>query len=103
LRAAGWLLTAFLVLVSPNYPWYFLALVPFLALAPSVTAWVMTSTSVLFYDVVPGDILPAYELRIGAFTLAVLAALAFDLWGERRRAARKAAHKPASAAIGETA
>jgi hypothetical protein len=103
LRAAGWLLTAFLVLVSPNYPWYFLALVPFLALAPSATGWVMTSTSVLFYDVVPGDILPAYELRIGAFTLAVLAALAFDLWGERRRAARKSAHKPTSAAIGETA
>src|SRR5690606_18799574 len=31
LRAAGWLLTAFLVLISPNYPWYFLVLVPFLA------------------------------------------------------------------------
>jgi hypothetical protein len=103
LRAAGWLLTAFLVLVSPNYPWYFLVLVPFLALAPSATAWVMTSAGVLFYDVVPGDILPAYELRIGAFTLAVLAALACDLWGERRRAARKSAHEPTSAATGGTA
>ena len=100
---AAWLLTAFLVLVSPNYPWYFLVLVPFLALAPSATAWVMTGAGVLFYDVVPGDALPAYELRIAAFTLAVLAALACDLWGERRRAARKSAHRAVSAAIGETA
>jgi hypothetical protein len=63
----------------------------------------MTGAGVLFYDVVPGDILPAYELRIGAFTLAVIASLAFDLWGGRRRAARKSARKPTSAAIGETA
>jgi hypothetical protein len=103
LRAVGWSLAALLVLVSPSYPWYFLALVPFLALAPSATAWVMTGAGVLFYDVVPGDILPAYELRIGAFTLAVIASLAFDLWGGRCRAARKSARKPTSAAIGETA
>lgn len=95
LRAAGWLLTAFLVLISPNYPWYFLVLVPFLALAPSATAWVMTGAGVLFYDVVPGDVLPAYELRIGVFTMAVLAALAYDLWGGRR--------KTALGGIGETA
>ena len=75
---------AFLVLISPNYPWYFLALVPFLALSPSATAWVLTSAGVLFYDVVPNDVLPAYEVRIAVFTLAVLAALAHDLWGEWR-------------------
>jgi alpha-1,6-mannosyltransferase len=92
-RAAGWMLIAFLVLVSPNYPWYFLVLVPFLALSPSATAWVLTSASVLFYDVVPGDVLPAYETRVTVFTLAVLAALASDLWGEW--------HKGAPAAVGE--
>jgi hypothetical protein len=54
--------------------------VPFLALAPSATAWVLTGAGVLFYDVVPQDILPAYEVRIATFTVAVLAALAFDLW-----------------------
>jgi hypothetical protein len=94
LRAAGWMLTAFLVLVSPNYPWYFLVLVPFLALSPSATAWVLTSASGLFYDIVPGDALPAYETRITVFTLAVLAALACDLWGEW--------HKSAPAAVVET-
>jgi alpha-1,6-mannosyltransferase len=91
LRAAAWLLTTFLVLVSPNYPWYFLALVPFLALAPSASAWVLTSASVLFY----GDAWPTYEFRIGVFTMAVLAALAYDLWTDRR--------KRVPAAIGETA
>jgi hypothetical protein len=88
------MLIAFLVLVSPNYPWYFLVLVPFLALSPSATAWVLTSASVLFYDVVPNDVLPAYETRITVFTLAVLAALAGDLWGEW--------HRGAPAAVGET-
>ena len=28
----GWLLVTFLILASPHYPWYFLVLVPFLAL-----------------------------------------------------------------------
>jgi len=94
MRAARWLLIAFLVLVSPNYPWYFLALAPFLALSPSATVWVLTSASVLFYDVVPDDVLPAYEVRIAVFTLAVLSALARDLWIERR--------KTIPVAVGET-
>jgi alpha-1,6-mannosyltransferase len=42
MRSLAWLLIAFLVLSSPHYPWYFLVLVPFLALAPSLTAWVLT-------------------------------------------------------------
>jgi hypothetical protein len=87
MRAASWLLIAFLVLISPNYPWYFLVLVPFLALAPSATAWVLTSAGVLFYDVVPGDVLPAHEVRMTVFTVAVLAALVHDLWGEWRKSA----------------
>jgi alpha-1,6-mannosyltransferase len=94
LRAASWMLIAFLVLISPNYPWYFLILVPFLAFSPSATAWVLTSASVLFYDIVPGDVLPPYETRVTVFTLGVLAALACDLWGEW--------HKGAPAALGET-
>ena len=94
MRAVSWLLIAFLVLISPNYPWYFLVLVPFLALSPSTTAWALTSAGVLFYDVVPNDVLPAYEVRVAVFTLAVLAALAHDLWGEWR--------KTVPVAVGET-
>jgi hypothetical protein len=85
LRAAGWLLITFLVLSSPNHPWYFLVLVPFLALSPSTTAWIVTSAGVLLYDVVPNDSLPASDVRIAAFTLAVLAALAHDLSGKWRK------------------
>jgi hypothetical protein len=85
MRATSWMLIAFLVLVSPNYPWYFLVLVPFLALSPSATAWVLTSACVLFYDVVPNDVLPAHEVRIAVFTLAVLSALGHDLWREWRK------------------
>jgi alpha-1,6-mannosyltransferase len=77
----GWLLIAFLLLSSPHYPWYFLVLVPFLALRPTATAWVLTTACVLFYDVVPNDVLPTYTARIALFTLATLAALAFDLRG----------------------
>jgi hypothetical protein len=85
LQAARWLLVLFLILISPHYPWYFLILTPFLALAPSAAVWVLTSTCVLFYDVVPNDSLPAYEPRIAVFTLATLAALAYDLWCQWRR------------------
>ena len=71
------------MLCSPAYPWYFLVLVPFLALAPTATAWVLTLGGVLFYDVVGNDGLPSYEVRIALFTLATLAALAYDLWRAR--------------------
>jgi hypothetical protein len=40
---------------------------------------------VLFYDAVPGDVLPRFEARIALFTMAVLVALVHDLWGEWRR------------------
>ena len=86
LRALNWLLIAFLVLSSPHYPWYFLVLVPFLVLAPSLTAWVLTLGGVLFYDALSHDSLPSYEARIALFTLATLAALAHDLWNRRRKA-----------------
>jgi hypothetical protein len=87
MRALRWLLVTFLVLASPHYPWYFLALVPFLALSPSATPWVLTLGSVSFYNVVGNDGLPTYETRITIFTLAMLAGLAHDLWSERRKRA----------------
>src|SRR5262245_2787398 len=83
IRALGWLLIAFLVLSSPAYPWYFLVLVPFLALSPTATAWVLTLGGVLFYDLTGNAVLPSYQARITLFTLATLAALAYDLWHAR--------------------
>jgi alpha-1,6-mannosyltransferase len=87
----SWLLVTFLVLFSPHYPWYFLVLVPLLALKPSATAWVLTIGGVLLYDVVGNDTLPRYEVRFTVFTLATLAAVAHDLWHDRRRSIALAA------------
>jgi alpha-1,6-mannosyltransferase len=81
-----WLLVAFLALVAPHYPWYFLVLVPFLALSPSATAWVLTLGCTLIYDDIGGVGWPGYSMRIGAFLVMTLAALAYDLWGKPQNA-----------------
>ena len=85
LACLRWLLVAFLILVSPHYPWYFLVLVPFLALSPSAAVWVMSIGGVLFYYVAPNPLTPTYESRVVMFTLATLAAVAHDLWSERAK------------------
>jgi alpha-1,6-mannosyltransferase len=92
--ALGWLLMSFLILASPHYPWYFLVLVPFLALAPSATAWVLTVACPLFYESIPNAGWPTYDTRIGLFLLATTVALAHDGWRLRR--------KPRQSALGKT-
>lgn len=74
----GWLLVVLLILGSPHYPWYFLVLVPFLALQSSATAWVLTLASPILYDSIGGTGWPSYDARIAGFMLATLAALAYD-------------------------
>jgi alpha-1,6-mannosyltransferase len=80
----GWLLTVFLALASPHFPWYFVVLVPWLALRPTASAWVLTLASPLLYDNPAGALWPSYDARIAAFTLATAIALAFDVWRLRR-------------------
>jgi alpha-1,6-mannosyltransferase len=81
----SWLLVSFLILASPHYPWYFLVLVPFLALAPSATAWALTVSSPLLYDSIPDAGWPAYDTRIVLFLLVTAAALAHDASRLRRK------------------
>ena len=81
----GWLLAAFLILASPHYPWYFLVLVPLLAIRASATAWVLTLASPIIYKSVEGTGWPGADERIAAFTLATVAALAYDAWSLRRK------------------
>jgi hypothetical protein len=45
----GALLMAALFLLSPNYPWYVLAVVPFIALGGGTPAWAMTLGAILLY------------------------------------------------------
>jgi alpha-1,6-mannosyltransferase len=84
-RAAALLLLAFLVLLTPHYPWYYLAIAPLLALQPRlVTPWVLATGGFLLYDVIEGDRMPSFALREGTLHLTVLAALAYDIRRVRR-------------------
>ena len=74
----GVLLIAFMVLLTPHYPWYYLALVPLLALGGWVTPWVLTTGGFLLYDVIPGDRMPPFAVREAVLHLTALAAFAYD-------------------------
>jgi hypothetical protein len=69
------MLLAFSFLLSPNYPWYFLMAVPFIALTGSLPGWVLTIGGFALYDVVPADPQIPFAMRDAAFNLAVLAAM----------------------------
>lgn len=79
---AGRLLLVFLVLLSPDFPWYFLPVVPFLALTGGPAAWMLTAASFLLYDVVPDDPQVPFVVRSFAFNALVLGA---GLYGWYRR------------------
>ena len=76
------LVTLFLLLLTPHYPWYYLALGPMLIFTGAVTPWVLMTGGFLLYDVIDGDRLPSFALREGVLHLAALAAFAYDF---RRR------------------
>jgi alpha-1,6-mannosyltransferase len=69
------LLLAFSFLLSPDHPWYFLMVVPFVALIGSSPAWVLTVGGFALYDVIPWDPQVPFWIRDTAFNLAVLTAM----------------------------
>jgi len=71
------LLLVFLFLLSPDYPWYFLMAVPFLALLGGAPGWVLTVGGFMLYDVVTGDPQIPFYLRDAAFNGLFLTATAF--------------------------
>jgi len=75
----SWLLVTFLVLASPHYPWYFLAIVPVLALHASAAGWVLSIGCVAIYGSVEGAGWPCYDVRIALFTAATLLAVLYDV------------------------
>jgi alpha-1,6-mannosyltransferase len=83
-RALGLLVMAFLVLLTPHYPWYYLAIAPFLVFGWWTTPWLLTAGGFVLYDVIPGDALPSFEVRDGLFRLAGLATLAYDYLRNRK-------------------
>jgi alpha-1,6-mannosyltransferase len=79
LRSLFWLFLAFVLLLSPDYAWYYLALLPFVALFGPAPGWAATIACFLLYDVVGDDLEIAFALRDTAVNLVVLAALLLSL------------------------
>jgi alpha-1,6-mannosyltransferase len=92
-RALGLLIAMFLILMTPHYPWYFLAIAPFLALSRAITPWVLTVGGFILYDALANVPLPNFDLRDGMFRVAALCAFAFDYLNHLRA--------PLHSAIGE--
>jgi hypothetical protein len=78
------LLTAGLVMMSPNYAWYFLALVPFIPLVGGAPAWALTLGAFLLYRPI---FFPSHNELIwkSLATLPFVLALAFVLGRKRTR------------------
>ncbi|HLH87594.1 MAG TPA: glycosyltransferase 87 family protein [Xanthobacteraceae bacterium] len=78
------LLLTFLLLLSPNYPWYFLMVTPFTALVGGAPVWTLTIGAVLLQEEAWWDpfvpVLVRKSLHGGAFLLAC----AYTVWRARR-------------------
>ena len=70
------LLLIVLLLLSPNYPWYFLAITPFLALCGNAPTWVVSIGAILLTNEIDGDfpvpMLAAKSILFGGFLLACI-------------------------------
>ena len=86
-RQAQMMLLTFLVLLSPNYPWYFLALVPLGCLSPWMPARLTTISCVVLYAAPPRDAELQAVLVQSILYGIVIMTLAFDLYTHRGRAA----------------
>jgi alpha-1,6-mannosyltransferase len=78
------LLLAFLFLLSPNYPWYFLIVTPFLALGGGAPAWTMTIGAVLLQEEAWWDYTVPILIRKSVLFGAFLVACAYSIWNSRR-------------------
>lgn len=79
LRRLFWLFFAFVMLLSPNFAWYYMALLPFVALLGPAPGWAATICCFVLYDVVWHDLSITFAARDTALNLVVLAALVFSV------------------------
>ena len=79
------LLLVFLLLLSPNYPWYFLALTPFVALVGGAPVWAATLGALLLQEEVAWDAQTPILIRKSILYGMVLAACAYAAWKDRKR------------------
>jgi hypothetical protein len=79
------LMFAALLVLSPNYPWYFLVLVPLGCLAPWLPARVLTLLAIVLYAAPPIDGHPRTLAVQGLVYGGAIAALLFDALARGRR------------------
>ncbi len=88
LRRLFWLVLAFMLLLSPNLPWYNLMLLPFAALLGAPPAWAATICCFVLYDEIWADAAIGFIWRDTAFNLVVLGTVGATILaarGGRRR------------------
>jgi len=80
----GGIVLAFLVLLSPNYPWYFLIATPFVALTGGAPVWTLTLGAVLLQDETRLGLFVPLLLRKDVIYGAFVCACAYAAWARRR-------------------
>jgi hypothetical protein len=80
----GRLLLVFLLLLSPRYPWYFLAITPFVALRGDAVLWAASIGSLLLQDELDWDVYVPLFIRQTALYGAVAVALIWSMWSRRQ-------------------
>ena len=78
------LLLTFLLLLSPRYPWYFLAITPFVALRGSPTVWAASIGALLLQDELEWDVYIPLIARKTVLYGAVIAAFGYSMWRSRQ-------------------
>jgi hypothetical protein len=79
------LLLAFLFLLSPNYPWYFLIVAPFVALGGGAPVWTMTIGAVVLQEEALWDYNVPILIRKSILSGAFLMACVYSIWSRSRR------------------
>jgi alpha-1,6-mannosyltransferase len=79
------LLLVTLFLLSPNYPWYFLLVTPFVALRGGMPNWALTVGPILLQEEVAWDYNVPLLVRETVFYGAFLAACGYVVWQRNRR------------------
>jgi alpha-1,6-mannosyltransferase len=78
-------LMAFLLLLSPHYPWYFVALTPFVALIGGAPIWAVTLGALFLQEEANWDFFIPVLTRKSALYGMFFAACAYVAWQAWRR------------------
>jgi hypothetical protein len=84
------LLLLTLLLVSPNYPWYFLAITPFVALCGSPPSWVVSIAALMLSEQLDWDFYIPRMVTKSVLFGGLLLAWAWVAWTSRQSKAANA-------------